>query len=176
MMKILVIIDVQEDYIRGSLANPLAEKIIPAIKERIIQARENHEMVIFTMDTHSEDYLKTLEGEKLPIEHCIYQTDGWQIVNEIKDYAALCILKSTFGSIELINRIEMIKKALDEEVEIEVCGVVSSSCVLANCVLLRAAMPNAKIVVNKNLIADISEANQQAALLCLKAQHIDIIE
>ena len=175
MMKILVIIDVQEDYIRGSLANPLAEKIIPAIKERIIQARENHEMVIFTQDTHMEDYMDTLEGEKLPVEHCIYQTEGWEIVEELRDEAALCVLKPTFGSFDLIDRVVAFRNAFNEDVEIELCGFVTSICVLANAVLLRAAMPNAKITVNSKLCADVSKEKHEAALEVLRSQQIDVI-
>lgn len=177
-MKILIIIDMQNDFCspNGSLANPAAEAIIPAIKERISLARQNNEMVIFTMDTHYEDYLDTLEGEKLPVEHCIYQTDGWEIVDELAEEAALCVMKPTFGSFDLIGRVQTLSQAFGGDIEIEVCGTVSSICVLANCILLRAAMPNTKIVVNENLIADITPEGQAAAITCLKAQQIDVIK
>ena len=86
-MKILVVIDMQNDFVRGSLSNPAAEAIVPKIKERIEAARENKEMVIFTQDTHMEDYLETEEGKNLAIEHCIYGSDGWQIIDELKEDA-----------------------------------------------------------------------------------------
>ena len=119
-MKILVVIDMQNDFCspNGSLANPAAEKIITPIKERIIAARQNKEMVIFTQDTHDADYLETLEGQKLPVEHCIYGTEGWEIVDELKDEAALCVLKPTFMGFDLINRIETVAAAMNEDVEI----------------------------------------------------------
>lgn len=176
-MKILVCIDLQKDFCspNGTLANPAAAALIPAIKERILNARENNEMVIFTQDTHMKDYMSTLEGEKLPIEHCIYQTEGWEIVDELASEAALRVMKLTFGSLDLIERIATLRDAFNDEIEIEVCGTVSSICVLANCILLRAAMPNTRIVVNQNLIADITPEGQAAAITCLKAQQIDII-
>ena len=116
-MKVLVIIDMQKDFCSGTLANPAAAALIPAIKERILDARKNNEMVIFTQDTHMEDYMSTLEGEKLPVEHCIYQTEGWEIVEELKDEAALCVLKPTFGSFDLIDRVVAFRNAFNEDVE-----------------------------------------------------------
>ena len=174
-MKVLVIIDMQKDFCSGTLANPAAAALIPAIKERILDARKNNEMVIFTQDTHMEDYMSTLEGEKLPVEHCIYQTEGWKIVEELKDEAALCVLKPTFGSFDLIDRVVAFRNAFNEDVEIEFCGCMTSICVLANAVLLRAAMPNAKITVNSKLCADVSKEKHEAALEVLRSQQIDVI-
>lgn len=174
-MKVLVIIDMQKDFCSGTLANPAAAALIPAIKERILDARKNNEMVIFTQDTHMEDYMDTLEGEKLPVEHCIYQTEGWEIVEELRDEAALCVLKPTFGSFDLIDRVVAFRNAFNEDVEIELCGFVTSICVLANAVLLRAAMPNAKITVNSKLCADVSKEKHEAALEVLRSQQIEVI-
>ena len=174
-MKVLIIIDAQVDFVTGTLANVTAQAIIPSIKKRIEEARDNHEMVIFTQDTHMEDYMDTLEGEKLTIEHCIYQTEGWEIVEELKDEAALCVLKPTFGSFDLIDRVVAFRNAFNEDVEIELCGFVTSICVLANAVLLRAAMPNAKITVNSKLCADVSKEKHEAALEVLRSQQIDVI-
>ena len=174
-MKVLVIIDMQKDFCSGTLANPAAAALIPAIKERILDARKNNEMVIFTQDTHMEDYMSTLEGEKLPVEHCIYQTEGWEIVEGLKDEAALCVLKPTFGSFDLIDRVVAFRNAFNEDVEIELCGCMTSICVLANAVLLKAAMPNAKITVNSKLCADVSKEKHEAALEVLRSQQIDVI-
>lgn len=175
-MKIVVFVDCQEDFFRGSLANKNAVDIIPALVERAEQAYEDKELMIFTQDTHKEDYLTTLEGQKLQIQHTIYETEGWKIIPELSDYAKLCVYKYTFGSFDLIDRIKSLITAMGENVEIEVCGVIASICVLANCILLRAAFPNIKIVVNSKLIADLNEENKQAAIACLKAQQIDIVE
>ena len=175
-MKILVVIDMQNDFVRGSLSNPAAEAIVPKIKERIEAARENKEMVIFTQDTHDADYLETLEGQKLPVEHCIYGTEGWEIVDELKDEAALCILKPTFMGFDLINRIETVAAAMNEDVEIEVCGTVTSICVISTALMLRGAFRNSKIIVNSNLCADITPKGHAAALTVMKNCQIDVIE
>ncbi len=175
-MKILVVIDMQNDFVRGSLSNPAAEAIVPKIKERIEVARENKEMVIFTQDTHDADYLETLEGQKLPVEHCIYGTKGWEIVDELKDEAALCVLKPTFMGFDLISRIETVAAAMNEDVEIEVCGTITSICVVSIALMFRGAFRNSKIVVNSNLCADITPEGHEAALTVMKNCQIDVIE
>lgn len=177
-MKVLVIVDMQNDFCspKGSLANPAAENIITPIKERIAAARQNKEMVVFTQDTHDIDYLETLEGQKLPVEHCIYGTEGWEIVNELKDEAALCVLKPTFMGFDLISRIETIAAAMNEDVEIEVCGTITSICVVSCVLMLRGAFRNSKIVVNSNLCADITPEGHTAALTVMKNCQIDVIE
>lgn len=175
-MKVLVVVDMQNDFVKGSLSNPVAEAIVPKIKERIEAARENKEMVVFTQDTHDADYLETLEGQKLPVEHCIYGTEGWEIVDEFKDEAALCILKPTFMGFDLISRIETVAAAMNESVEIEVCGTVTSICVVSTALMLRGAFRNSKIIVNSNLCADITPEGHAAALTVMQNCQIDIIE
>ena len=175
-MKVLVCVDLQKDFITGSLANPAAEKIITPIKERIIAARQNKEMVIFTQDTHDADYLETLEGQKLPVEHCIYGTEGWEIVDELKDEAALCVLKPTFMGFDLINRIETVAAAMNEDVEIEVCGVCTDICIISNLLMLRGAFSNSIIKVNKNLCAGTTKEKHEMALEIAKSCMIDVIE
>lgn len=175
-MNILIVVDMQNDFCKpyGSLYSPAAERIIPAIKERIAIARENSEMVIFTQDTHMEDYLDTLEGEKLPVVHCIYGSKGHKIVNELKDEAALCVLKPTFASFDLINRINTIKQAMGEEPNFEVCGVLTSICVVSNCLTLRGAFPNSRIVVNPILCGDSNDDNAAAAFTVMKQCQIEV--
>jgi nicotinamidase-related amidase len=174
-MKVLIIVDAQVDFVTGALANPVAEERIPAIKERVIAARENHEMVIFTQDTHMENYMDTLEGEKLPVEHCIYQTEGWEIVEELRDEAALRVLKPTFGSFDLIDRVVAFRNAFNEDIEIELCGFCTDICVCSNALFLRAAMPDARIVVNGGLCAGTTKENHDAALAVMRSCQIDVI-
>lgn len=174
-MKVLVVVDMQEDFCRGSLANPQAEKIISEIEERIKQAREDKEIVIFTMDTHMEDYLETEEGKKLPIEHCIYQTDGWQIVKELRDEAALCIFKPTFAAFDLVDRISTISRSMNETPEIEICGVCTDICVVSNALLLKSAFYNGQVSVNEKLCAGTTKENHNAAIDVMKSCQIDII-
>lgn len=177
-MKILVVVDAQEDFFRGTLANENAVKIIPNLVDRCEKAVAEGEKILFTQDTHHSNYFITLEGEKLPVEHCQMGTAGWEIIPELQEYVgANCIRKPTFGSFSLIDAIEKSVNPISvKSLEIELCGVVSSICVLANAVLLRATFPDVKITINANLIADINDENQAAAIVCFKAQQIDVIE
>lgn len=174
-MKVLIVVDAQVDFVTGALASATAKATIPSIKKRIEEARDNHEMVVFTQDTHMEDYMDTLEGEKLPVEHCIYQTEGWEIVEELRDEAALCVLKPTFGSFDLIDRVVAFRNAFNEEAEIEFCGFCTDVCVVSNALLLRAAMPNARITVNSELCAGTTKENHEAALAVMRSCQIDVI-
>ena len=174
-MRVLVIVDAQVDFVTGALANPDAVATIPSIKKRIEDTRENHEMVIFTQDTHMENYMDTLEGEKLPVEHCVYQTEGWEIVEELRDEATLCVLKPTFGSFDLIDRVVSFRNAFNEDIEIELCGFCTDICVCSNALLLRAAMPNARISVNSGLCAGTTKENHEAALAVMRSCQIDVI-
>ena len=174
-MKILVCVDCQVDFTTGALANPIAEKRVPAIKERVAAARENHEMVIFTQDTHMEDYLETEEGKKLTVEHCIYGTDGWQIVDELKDDAGLCVLKPSFASFDLIDRIRTLSNAMNERPEIEICGTATDICVVSNALMLRSAFYNDKVAVNESLCAGITKERHDAAIAVMRSCMIDII-
>ena len=176
-MKILVVIDMQNDFCspNGSLANPAADKIIISIKERIKAARQNKEMVIFTQDTHMEDYLETGEGKKLPVEHCIYETKGWEIVDELKEDAGLCVLKPSFASFDLIDRINTIANAMHERPEIEICGTATDICVVSNALMLRSAFYNDKVSVNENLCAGITKERHDAAIAVMRSCMVDII-
>jgi nicotinamidase-related amidase len=178
-MKFLVVVDAQVDFLTGSLKNPEAVKKIPLIKERLEEAKRNNETIIFTQDTHYENYLETFEGKRLPIEHCIYKTEGWKITPELEPYIETAIQKNTFCSIALENIIEedmLMSGELSSDCEIELCGFCTSICVLANAVALRAAFPNTKIIVNSNLCADISKEKHKAALEVFSSQQIDVIK
>lgn len=174
-MKVLIVVDVQEDFTRGALANEDATSKIDAIVERIKDAREDREMVIFTQDTHDEDYLITLEGKKLPVKHCIYGTDGWELCEELKDMAPLRVYKPTFGSFDLIERIKVIASAMNSEPEIELVGFCTDICVLSNAIILRAAFPNSVITVNSKLCSGTTKENHDNALKAMECCQIDII-
>lgn len=182
-MKILVVVDMQNDFITGALGSPAAEAIVPNVVKRI---EEDVDDVIYaTRDTHDHEvYASTLEGQKLPVMHCDYGTPGWMIQEDVQ--AALDSLsdkvvvvnKITFGTPDVASDLEFrmgILGVSEEDLEIEVCGLVSSICVMANAIILRAAFPDAKIVVNKNLTAGLNEVNQAAAMEILASQQIDVI-
>lgn len=178
--KVLVVVDVQNDFAKGgALAYAYPEKsntdgIIAKVKEFI----SNGDVVIATRDTHHDNYMDTLEGKNLPIPHCIHQTDGWELVGKLQTLANMneiaVVDKPTFGT-SLVGQFirELVDKYGPIE-EIDVCGYVTSICVLANCVMLRAYMPNQKIVLLQDLCGDINEESHKAAITVLRNQQIEI--
>ena len=168
-MKYLIVVDMQNDFITGSLGSKLAEAIVPNVVEKV----KNYEgTVIFTRDTHFSDYMKTQEGKNLPVKHCIKDTTGWEICNELKPYANKVIDKITFGSVDLPDVI----KAYGEQIEeIELCGLCTDICVISNAMILKATFPEVKIVVDSNCCAGVTEESHQTALNAMKAVQIDVI-
>ena len=150
-MKLLIVVDYQNDFVNGSLGFKKAEEL----EQRIVQKIKEYDNVIFTLDTHYDNYFDTLEGKKLPVKHCIKDTDGHKLYGEVSKYLDKAIKvfeKPTFPSLELANY--LVGKGYDE---VEICGLVSNICVLSNVVMVKAALPNARIIVNKNLTASFDE-------------------
>ena len=167
-MKILIVVDMQNDFISGSLGSKLAEAIVPGVVEKV----KNYDgKVIFTRDTHFADYMNTQEGIKLPVEHCVKDTAGWEICNELKPYAETVIDKITFGSVELPS---VIKNFGEEIEEIELCGLCTDICVISNAMILKAAFPEVNISVDGKCCAGVSEESHQTALDAMRAVQIEI--
>lgn len=175
-MKVLVIIDMQNDFITGSLGS---QQAIVA-KNNLVHKLEDgwakeFDGVFFTKDTHDSDsYMKTHEGKYLPVEHCIYGTPGHEIPKEIVnafpsslDYEVF--LKHTFGS---LNWGAIIGKAN----EIHICGLCTDICVISNALILRTIYPGADIICHSNLCAGTDERHHLWALEVMKSNHIDIVE
>lgn len=188
-MKAVVFVDVQNDFVKGGAlpyAYPVEEntsKIIQFAKE----CRSKGYALFATADTHyKETYLaETLEGKKLPVEHCLEGTEGHKIVNGlVKDEDRNVIIpqghivdKQTFGSFDLSYKLEEIESIYCEKLdEIIICGYCTSICVAANAVLLRAKFPDVKITVRADLCGDVSEESHKAALAVFTMQQIDIAE
>ena len=167
-MKFLIVVDMQNDFISGSLGSKLAEAIVPGVVEK---AKNYDGKVIFTRDTHFADYMNTQEGRKLPVEHCVKDTAGWEICNELKPYAETVIDKITFGSVELPS---VIKNFGEEIEEIELCGLCTDICVISNAMILKAAFPEVKISVDGKCCAGVSEESHQTALDAMRAVQIEI--
>ena len=170
MKKALVVIDFQNDFISGSLGFPKAETIRQPIVEKIEKALKEGTTLIFTMDTHDCSYLFTKEGEGLPIEHCTKGHWGWELDDSLLPYKskALVIEKSSFGS-KMLGEI-LAKGAYDE---VELCGLVTSICVLSNAVIAKTALPEATIIVDSKATEDASE--KASALACLKAIQVSVL-
>ena len=162
MRKILVVVDMQNDFIDGALGTPEALAIVENVKAKI---REYDQKDIFvTMDTHGPDYLSTQEGRNLPVEHCIKGTEGWQIRSDIAELLtdARVYEKPTFGSTALAE--DIAKIAADEDIEIEVIGLCTDICVVSNALLLKAVMPEVAISVDPECCAGVTPGSHEAAL------------
>ena len=173
MRKILVVVDMQNDFIDGALGTAEAVAIVENVKARI---REYDPADVFvTMDTHAPNYLETQEGRNLPVEHCIKGTKGWQIRSDI---AALLpdwhiYEKPTFGSVALAKDIAEI--AAKEDIEIEVLGLCTDICVVSNALILKAMLPETKISVDPACCAGVTPEKHKAALETMASCQIDIL-
>jgi nicotinamidase-related amidase len=167
-MKYLIVVDMQNDFITGSLGSKFAKAIVPDVVEKV----KNFEgKVIFTRDTHFADYMQTQEGKNLPMEHCIKDTDGWQICNELKPYVNEVVDKITFGSVDLPK----ILHDYGEEIEkIELCGLCTDICVISNAMILKATFPEVKIAVDSKCCAGVSVESHNTALDAMKAVQIEV--
>lgn len=176
MKKILVIVDMQHDFIDGSLGTIEAKAVLPRIANYINDLPEDT-LFVFTRDTHPIDYLLTAEGKKLPVEHCIAGTHGWEIPEMLTDPfvgSPLVIDKPTFGSVDLMGYLSDMMDC-EEDTEIEFCGLCTDICVISNVLMAKAFFPEAKIVVNSNLCAGVTPASHNNALEAMKMCQIDII-
>jgi len=197
--KILVLIDVQNDFISGSLANKNAQACIPAIVEKV--KNFDGDAIYLTMDTHFKDYLNTPEGKKLPVEHCIYGTPGWQINEQVREAVEAhyvlgmdvkYVPKPTFGSVEptIANTADksLVELVLDAErkasseagevvpMEIEMCGFISDICVLHNAIILKAFTYDfAEITVDSKCCAGSTPENHKKAMDILQIGQINVI-
>lgn len=172
MRKILVVVDMQKDFIDGSLGTKEAQAIVPlAVKKIKSYPIEN---VYVTKDTHGENYMETFEGKHLPVEHCIKGTPGWGLDARIEavTQGGYMIEKPTFGSIELM---ELLKSENEkEELEIEVIGLCTDICVVSNVLLLKAAMPENRIRVDASCCAGVTPESHEAALTTMKMCQIEV--
>lgn len=167
-MKYLIVVDMQVDFINGSLGSALAMAIVPNVVEKV---KNYNGKVIFTRDTHFKEYLQTQEGRNLPVEHCIKDTKGWEICEELKPYVEKVIDKITFGSIDLS---EIIKGYAEEIEEIELCGLCTDICVISNAMLLKTSFPEVKISVDASCCAGVTIESHNNALNAMKAVQIEI--
>ncbi|MBO4878004.1 MAG: cysteine hydrolase [Ruminococcus sp.] len=169
-MKILAVIDMQNDFIDGALGTAEAQAIVPAVARKIEEFRANGDDVVFTRDTHEEDYLDTMEGKKLPVVHCVRGTKGWEISPELDTSGCTIINKPTFGSYELAEFV-----AGDPRVdEVVVIGLCTDICVISNALLIKARVPEIKITVDSACCAGVTPQSHQNALEAMKMCHIDI--
>ena len=169
-MKVLVVVDMQNDFIDGSLGTYEALQSVPIVINKIKEFENNNVLIIYTKDTHYEDYLTTPEGIKLPVKHCIKGTNGWNIPNNIYLEDKLVFEKETFGSVELIEYLKTI-----EFDEIQFIGLCTDICVVSNVLLTKATFPTKRIIVDSLCCAGVTPKSHAEALNTMKMCQIDVI-
>ena len=172
--KILIVVDMQKDFVNGSLGSKDAEAIVPAVVKK---AKEFDGDLIFTKDTHFENYMDTQEGHFLPVPHCIKGTDGWDLIPELEKIAierdAATYEKITFGCPELAeDLLERNKKTPIESIEL--VGLCTDICVVSNALILKAKYPEAVISVDASCCAGVTPEKHKAALETMRSCQIDV--
>lgn len=186
-MKVLVLVDLQNDFIDGSLGSAEAQAIVPKVVEKLNNIDKANTLVLFTKDTHYDDYLDTFEGSRLPVKHCIENTPGWSIKKEIssvvdnmrgvltyssKTIRCSRVYKNTFGSDDLRDFFVKYKDEIDE---VEFCGLCTDICVISNVLMARQTMPDKVITVDASCCAGVTPEKHMAALEVMKSCQIDVI-
>ena len=167
-MKYLIVVDMQNDFTTGSLGSPHAAAIIPNVVEKV---KSFEGRVIFTRDTHGEDYMQTQEGRNLPVIHCIKDTPGWQICDELLPFVETVVDKPTFGSTALAHLLASSAESMEE---IELCGLCTDICVISNAMILKAAFPEVKMTVDASCCAGVTVESHNTALGAMKAVQIEV--
>ena len=170
MKKLLVVVDMQKDFIDGSLGTKEAVAIVQNVAAKIRAYQDAGQEVVFTYDTHSENYLDTQEGKKLPVVHCIKGTPGWELDEALQEFEGKKFEKPTFGSTELGNW------AKEQQFSgIELIGLCTDICVISNALLLKANLPETPVCVDSSCCAGVTPQSHQNALEAMKMCQIDIL-
>lgn len=168
-MKVLIVVDMQNDFIDGALGTPEAVAIVENVKAKILAYKASGDRIIFTRDTHQENYLETSEGKNLPVVHCVEGTEGWQIRADVDDAECQHIDKPNFGwlgwgEVDLANA-----------ESIELVGLCTDICVVSNALVLKAAYPEIPVLVDAGCCAGVSAATHKAALETMKMCQVKIV-
>jgi len=177
-MKVLVVVDAQEDFIDGALGSKEAKQVVPNIICKV-ESYTDDDLIVATLDTHTEDYLETQEGKFLPVKHCIADKDGWYLHDSISlpvccSNNVATVQKNTFGSKDLPYVIN--NQTIGKEIEsIELVGYVLDICVISNALLLKAYYPEVQIYVDTNCCSATSKEAFDAAVTILKSCQINVV-
>lgn len=173
-MKCLVVIDVQNDFVSGSLGTPEAQAMLPRLEEKL---RGFEGCVWMTLDTHGADYMDTQEGKHLPVPHCVRETEGWQLAGDLgklaESFGAGIVEKPTFGSEELVASLKALYEAGELE-SIELVGLCTDICVVSNALMLKAAMPELPMSVDSACCAGVTPQKHEAALEVMRSCQIAV--
>lgn len=190
MKKILIVVDMQNDFINGALGSPMAEAIVDNVAKKIHEYNYNDDIILFTQDTHySSDYLETEEGRNLPVKHCIFCTHGWMIKDGLleqadagKGYNSWVIRKPTFGADNLIEALRYRSSDTTDSdseygngITIELVGLCTDICVISNAVIAKTALPNAHIVVDAACCAGVTPESHDTAIKAMQAFMVEVV-
>lgn len=172
MKKCLIVVDFQNDFVDGSLGFLEAKEIYKPILKKLEQAQADNTDIIFTLDTHYDNYLETSEGKSLPVMHCIKGTKGHDVYGKASLYLkdAKVFEKETFGSLELGNYLKEQKYDL-----IEIAGLVTNMCVISNAIIAKSALPEAKIVIDKNAVRSFNKDLHEETFKILESMYFMVI-
>lgn len=170
MRKVIVVIDMQNDFIDGALGTKEAQVMLPHLVAKL--EREKDALLIFTQDTHSKNYMETQEGRNLPVPHCIKPEKGWEIAPSLQPFvkkAAAVIEKPAFGSLELPKAVAKLQPD-----EVELVGLCTDICVISNAMILKAAFPELPVAVDTSCCAGVTPASHDNALQAMKMCQVDV--
>lgn len=174
-MRVLVVVDMQNDFITGALGNRECEEAVPFVVKAI---EGDYDKIFVTQDTHHEDYLDTAEGKRLPVVHCVENTEGWELNFEIsealKGRDAVYVHKPSFGSVALGEYIHELSLE-NEALTIDFCGVCTGICVLSNAIIAKAQAPEADVRVIEKACACVTPDSHRTAIEAMKLCQIEII-
>ena len=172
MKKLLVVVDMQQDFVHGALGTDRAREILPRVREKIHKAVGEGASLAYTMDTHQPDYLQTREGKNLPVVHCVEGTEGWALCAELSGplEGAKAFHKPSFGSVGLGEYVKSEKFDV-----VEMIGVCTGICVLSNAVLVKAYAPETDVLVDSGLCACVSPESHQTALDAMRLLQVTVV-
>lgn len=175
-MKLLVVVDMQRDFIDMALGTPEAQTIVPNVKAKVKQYVKNGDKVVYTRDTHTKDYLNTQEGKKLPVPHCIQFSEGWEIRPEVYEFGAPIIDKVTFGYDAWMHYLAYNDIIDVNEVEsIEIVGLCTDICVISNAMIFKSQFHETPIIVDSSCCAGVTPESHTRALEAMKMCHIEVV-
>ena len=166
MKKTLIVVDMQNDFIDMALGTKEAVTIVPKVRAKIEEYAKNGDKIIFTRDTHFENYLETAEGKKLPVPHCIKGTKGWEIADALYLDGAKIIDKPNFGW----------PRWYEEQFEsVELVGLCTDICVVSNALIIKAQFPDAQVKVDSNCCAGVTPESHEAALKTMQMCQVEVV-
>jgi nicotinamidase-related amidase len=174
MKKLLIVVDMQNDFVNGSLGSEMAQAIVPRVRAKIEAYNERGDYIIFTRDTHGPDYLQTQEGRNLPVKHCVVGTGGWDVHGGLDEGVNVFayVNKPSFGYTGWEG---LLKDIVNEISEIELCGLCTDICVVSNAMILKACFPETPLTADAGCMAGVTEESHNAAITTMKMCQVKII-